>query len=379
MDIANYLSELLGQHGEINVPGLGYFVHVRVGAWYNDAERKFYPPGYKIQFDPQTLDGDDTLTKYIAEKKKISLASSKYFTDKYISALKQEAALQEVPFADLGWFFMDKGKIAFKSKVSNADSASFFGYAPINIKKLNQSAAPEVTIQTDAHAPELVNTPIQATVSAAAASPEPLPLPPPIREIQSTETVNQPEEYFDDEPEPRHGISLWAIILIVVIILASAGLTVYKFKPQWLHLNKGQETQLQPEPKTTPVTKSDTDSVKKAAKLADTTKKAILKPDSALKTTTVATPPADSSTGPVFAVILGSFKTVKKAQVEADIYQKKGVDARVYSGPGTGKLIKVVTGSFATYDEAKAQKDRLVKEKKIETTSYPYQLVKHQK
>jgi cell division septation protein DedD len=377
MDIANYLSELLGQHGEISVPGLGYFVHVRVGAWYNDAERKFYPPGYKIQFDPQTLDGDDTLTKYIAEKKKISLASSKYFTDKYIGALKQEAALQEVPFADLGWFFTDKGKIAFKSKISNNDNASFYGYAPVSIKKLNQPAAPEVTAQTAAPAPEPADTPVQAT--AAIPSPEPLPLPPPVRNIEFTETVNQPEEYVDDEPEPRRGISLWAIILIVVIILASAALTVYKFKPQWLHLNKGQEMQLQPEPKATPVTKSDTDSVKKAAQPADTIKKAILKPDSALKTASVATPPADSSTAPVFAVILGSFKTVKKAQAEADIYQKKGVDARVYSGPGTGKLIKVVTGSFATYDEAKAQKDRLVKEKKIETTSYPYQLVKHQK
>jgi cell division septation protein DedD len=378
MDIANYLSELLGQHGEISVPGLGHFVHVRVSAWYNDAERKFYPPGYKIQFNPQIVDGDDTLTRYIAEKKKISLASSKYFTDKYINSLKQEAALQEVPFADLGWFFMDKGKIAFKSKISNADNASFYGYAPVGIKKLNQPAAPEVTVETGTAAPEAVGTPVQAT-TAAVQSPEPLPLPPPIREILSEETVNQPEEYFDAEPEPRRSISTWAIVLIAIIILASAGLTIYKFKPQWLRLNKGQEMQLPPEPKATPVTKSDTDSVKKAAPPTDTIKKAILKPDSALKTASAATPPADSSTGPVFAVILGSFKTVKKAQAEADNYQRKGVDARVYSGPGTGKLIKVVTGSFATYDEAKAQKDRLVKEKKIEITSYPYQLVKHQK
>ncbi|QEC75676.1 HU domain-containing protein [Mucilaginibacter ginsenosidivorax] len=378
MDIANYLSELLGQHGEISVPGLGYFVHVRVGAWYNDAERKFYPPGYKIQFDPQTLDGDDTLTKYIAEKKKISLASSKYFTDKYISALKQEAALQEVPFADLGWFFMDKGRIAFKSKVSNTDNASFYGYAPVSIKKLNQPAAPEVTAQPGTVAPEHVSTPIQATTTPVQ-SPEPLPLPPPIRDIQFTETVNQPEEYIDDEPEIRRGISLWAIILIVVIILASAALTVYKFKPQWLHLNKGQETQLLPEPKATPVTKSDTDSVKKVAQPADTIKKAISKPDSTLNKASVVAPPADSSTGPVFAIILESTKTLAKAQAEADHFQKKGVDARVYSGPGTGKLIKVVTGSFTTYEEAKAQKDRLVKEKKIDIKSYPYQLVKHQK
>jgi cell division septation protein DedD len=378
MDIANYLSELLGRQGEISVPGLGHFVHVRVSAWYNDAERKFYPPGYKIQFDPQVVDGDDTLTKYIAEKKKISLASSKYFTDKYISALKQEAALQEVPFAGLGWFFMDKGKIAFKSKISNADSASFYGYAPISIKKLNQPEITEVPVET----PETVSapaiTPIQEPADNSVSPPEPMPLPRPIREIPE-ETADQPVEYFDDEPEEKRGISAWAIILVVVIILASAGLTIYKFKPQWLHLNNGQEILLPPVTKAPPVVKHDTDSVKKAMQPADTTNKAILKPDSSLKKANVATTQADSSTGPVFAVILGSFKTVKKAQIEADIYQKKGVDARVYSGPGTGKLIKVVTGSFGTYEEAKAQKDRLVKEKKIEITSYPYQLVKHQK
>src|SRR5206468_8049109 len=115
-------------------------------------------------------DDDDTLTKYIAEKKKISLASSKYFTDKYISALKQEAALQEAPFAGLGWFFMDKGKIAFKSKVSNADNASFYGYAPISIKKLNQHEITEVQVED----PEPAATPpIQEPTDNSTLPPKP--------------------------------------------------------------------------------------------------------------------------------------------------------------------------------------------------------------
>lgn len=370
MDIANYLSELLGQHGEISVPGLGYFVHVRVGAWYSDAERKFYPPGYKIQFDPQTLDGDDTLTKYIAEKKKISLASSKYFTDKYISALKQEAALQEVPFADLGWFFMDKGKIAFKSKVSNTDSASFFGYAPVSIKKLNQPAAPEVTAQTAAPAPEPVDTPVQAT--AAIPSPEPLPLPPPVRNIEFTETVNQPEEYVDDEPEARRGISLWAIILIVVIILASAALTVYKFKPQWLHLNKGQETQVSPETKAVPVVKSDTDSVKKAAQPADTIKKTILKPDSALNK--VAAPVNDTLARVRYELLAGAFKKKTDAQKTIIQYKKLGFTAHILENV-PGRLFKLSLGTYFVREEAVEAKQKIVSTGKIsddKITIQPY-------
>ncbi len=134
-----------------------------------------------------------------------------------------------------------------------------------------------------------------------------------------------------------------------------------------------------PAEKVTPVVKRDTDSVKKAAQPSDTTKKAILKPDSALNTANAALPLADTVKGPVFAVFLGSFKTVTKGTQEAENYKKKGVDARIYTGRGTGKLIKVITGSFATYEEAKAEKDRLVKAKKIKTDSYPYQLVKPQK
>jgi hypothetical protein len=377
MDIANYLSELLGQHEKISVPGLGYFVHVRVNATYNDAERKFYPPGYKIQFDTQTIEDDDTLTRYIADRKKISLASSKYFTDKYISALKQEASLQEVPFADLGWFFMDKGKIAFKSKISNTDNAAFFGYEPISIKKLNQTTEPEVVA-----APPVVSTPIAATpveASEPEATPEPLPLPPPIRAY--TPVAEQPEEYFEDEPEERRGLSIWAIILIVIIILGSALFTVYKFKPELLHLNKnkGQEMQLPVQTNTPPVATPDTDSLKKAAKAIDSVK-AISKPDSALKKTTAAvTPPVDTVAKPVFVIFAGSFRKLPQAEIFIKELKGRGIEARTLTGAGTGQRVKVIIGSFASSADAEAEKNKLIGLKKIATDSYSQQLPNIQK
>jgi hypothetical protein len=378
MDIANYLSELLGQHGQISVPGLGYFAHVRVNAWYNDAERKFYPPGYKIQFEPQAVEGDDTLTQYIADKKKISLASSKYFTDKYISALKQEASLQEVPFADLGWFFMDKGKISFKSKVSNTDNAAFWGYEPISIKKLNQTAEPEVAAIPVA---PIVSVPIAAPIEAQEAEivPEPLPLPPPIRAY--TPVAEQREEYFEDEPEERRGLSIWAIVLIVIIILGSALFTVYKFKPELLHLNKsnGQEIQLPAESNTPPVAKPDTDSLKKAAKPTDTIR-AISKPDSALsKTTAAVTPPADTVAKPVFVIFAGSFRKLPQAEIFIKELKGRGLEARTLTGAGTGQRVKVIIGNFASSADAEAEKNKLIGLKKIATDSYSQQLPNIQK
>src|ERR1700754_3938235 len=160
MDIANYLSELLDRHGKISVPGLGYFTQVRVNGYYHDAEKQFYPPGYQIKFNPEPFD-DDTLVQHIAEKKKISLASSKYFTEKYITGLKQEVASKEVPFANLGWFYTEHGQIAFKPNHNHNDDPEFYGYAPIALKKLNEE--PE----------KPVPPPLPFTLSAP--SPEPVP------------------------------------------------------------------------------------------------------------------------------------------------------------------------------------------------------------
>src|ERR1700749_1233618 len=138
MDIANYLSELLNRHSKVGVPGLGSFTQVRVNGYYNSAEGKLYPPAYQVQFSPEPFN-DDTLVEYIAQKKNISLASSRYFTEKYITGLKQEAAAKEVPFASLGWFYTDNGEIAFKQGANHNEGPEFYGLAPIAIKKLSDA------------------------------------------------------------------------------------------------------------------------------------------------------------------------------------------------------------------------------------------------
>lgn len=367
MDIANYLSELLSLHGEINVPGLGYFVHERVSGYYNDAEGKFYPPGFKIQFDPQIIEGDDTLTKYIAESKKISLASSKYFTEKYITGLKNEVALQDVPFADLGWFYMDKGRIAFRAAEKHGDNTSFFGYQPIVIRKLTGDEENSV-IKT-----KVVSIVLQPP------PPLPLPTPPPLPSALpfQPQVVEQEEEYFEDEPEYKRGISTWTIILIIVIVLAAAAFGLYKFRPDLFNFSKGNPAPAPVEnPELKPVAKIDTDTTKIMKPTIDTPAKAISKPDSALNKSEAA---ADTVAKPVYAIFIGSFKTVTMSQREIANYKRAGIDARIWSGPGTGKRIKIITGSFASSEEAEAEKNKLIASKKISKGSYTQQLINPKK
>jgi len=113
MNLADYLSELLGLHDEVNVPGLGYFIRNRVNAYYNDTEARFYPPYHQVKFVPQPKD-DDTFAQYVADKKNISLASSKYFVEKFIIKLREDASGGKFLFADLGSFQTDLDQLVFK-------------------------------------------------------------------------------------------------------------------------------------------------------------------------------------------------------------------------------------------------------------------------
>jgi cell division septation protein DedD len=183
MDVAYYLSELLGQHGEINVPGLGYFVQLRVDGYYNNDEATFYPPHHKVGFDPQYIQ-DEVLTQYLALKKNISLASSKYFTEKYISNLKQEALLQDVAIADLGWLHIEESNLIFKPVEIQANDPFFYGYPRIKTDKpannfngesLEVPPTPEPAMAPE-HGPEAATGPIllPETIIPEAAMPDPV-------------------------------------------------------------------------------------------------------------------------------------------------------------------------------------------------------------
>ncbi|MCJ8210284.1 hypothetical protein MUY27_11245 [Mucilaginibacter sp. RS28] len=145
MDLANYASELIKQHGALIVPGLGYFAHVRRSAYYDAETGTIYPPYFEITFDPFRRDvNDTTMAAYITERKNISLASASYFLDKYISKIKLQAETEEVAFADLGYFYLDaQAKLAFRpSQIEMRQNASLFGYQPVQLQKIKDLGLP---------------------------------------------------------------------------------------------------------------------------------------------------------------------------------------------------------------------------------------------
>lgn len=231
MDIAYYISDLLAQQGELTVPSLGYFVQIRMAAYYDNQEKKFYPPHYSVQFDPQIIDEDESLANYIAASKNISQASAKYFIEKYITNLKSQAVVEDVPFGNLGTFSSDGLKLTFKSATKNDDPA-FFGHPAISVNRIgdNQPARTTATAPIPAVTASADTT---ATSTPANAAPEPtknIPPPSPAPAVMAPLNSTPPqEEVYEDEPRK---VGIWIALAVIVVALAIAAGAIYKYKPE---------------------------------------------------------------------------------------------------------------------------------------------------
>ncbi len=145
MDLFDYASELFNQHNELYVPGLGHFAQTRKSIYYNDGN--LYPPVKQTTFDHNPAEENDELISYFATKKRISPASAKYFVDKLVGQLKEQANTGESEFADLGTFYTSNGALSFKPRHTNEENDPLvFGYAPVSFFKLaDRTDKPTVT------------------------------------------------------------------------------------------------------------------------------------------------------------------------------------------------------------------------------------------
>jgi hypothetical protein len=349
MNFADYLSELLGQHDEVSVPGLGCFVRERINGYYNDKEARFYPPYHQVKFVPQPKDDDDTFAQYVADKKNISLASSKYFAEKFISKLREDAARSKYLFADLGSFQVEQEQLVFKPNDKIPADPAFYGYPPINIYKAGQQTNGGIA------RPAFPETVQQATVPVAAAATPFQPIP------------SQPQ-YFEEEPEKK-GINIWLIIIICIAAVALALFGVYKFYPAVFdkvtgtyHNITNKDSVVQP--------------VVRHEIKVDTAKKATATVDTTAKTTVAATPApaqvvnaADTVKQQRFEIIEGSFRKLPSANTAVRYLKNKGVDAKILTD-APGPLLKISVGTYPSHDEAEAARLALINSGKISKKSY---------
>jgi len=360
MNLADYLSELLGQQDEVSLPGLGYFVRKRVNGYYNDKEGKFYPPYHHVKFVPEGKD-DDAFALYVAKKKNISLASSKYFTEKFVSKLKEDAAKTNYPFSDLGLFYTDQDELVFKPNEKIASDASFYGYMPLNISKVGQQQQPP--------AGQVLPTAVQA-ISTPELAPSPIKT---LRQLQQ-------EQYVEEEYEQERPSKIWWILLITIVVIALGVFGVYKFYPTAFDKLKASYHKTFKKdgaimPPVRPVAKPDSlnsDTVIKAVSSADSSGKPV--PPAGLGQGIAV---ADTENVSRFELVVASFKGHPSAERELAKYKAEGLDKAKIVTDAPGPLVKVSVGTYPSLDIAEIAKNEYIKTGKIPATSNILEIKPH--
>jgi hypothetical protein len=392
MDIAYYISDLLGQQGELSVPNLGYFVQTRMNAWYDDKARQFHPPHFSVLFDPQVIDDDETLATYISSHKKISLASAKYFIEKYTGNLKNQVVIEDVPFANIGTFSSNGVKLTFQSD-SKTDDPGFFAFKPVDAYKVGEARVK--TVETDT--PPIVTQQPAAVVTPAYQAPTPVAVEPvpvaPAAEFPLNTTPAEEQEEYEYEEEPARSLSVWIIVLIIVLALAAAFVGVYKFKPQLFGSLFSHKEQYSPNNNApVSVVKKDSltaknDSLKKdsAAKIdtAKLTPPPVATPDVATTTpptaaaTTTATASPDSVVKGDWVIRAGAAPTKSGAEQILDNLKGKGfTQARLEKKDvKRGNNYKVILGVYKTREAANSAQQDLVATGKIKAGNIPIEKV----
>lgn len=356
MDLAVYISELLGLEGEVNVPGIGHFAQVRVNGYYNEHENKFYPPTHEVNFDPQSKD-DEGLAKYIANKKNISLASSKYFIDKYVAGLKQQLASGKTDLPGLGYLYTNGPVLAFNADyTSKTSDPAFYGLPPVNIdqpeKKPDVVYTPPVKEEVKPiEEPPLV-TPVEdapvVPVEDTPVHPVPQETPVPEPTVEETPVYEEPGYAADEQEDPGRR-NTWIAILLIAIIALLALLGLYKYKPAWF--DKSDE-----KPQTFVAVNADT--TKKLSDIDTLAKAAVTAPQQTINA------PVDTLATLRYEILGGAFKTLSQATEVIKNYQKLGLQPRLLKH-APGNYYKITLGTYFNKDEAQKAADSILTATKI--------------
>lgn len=343
MNLADYLSELLGQYEEVSVPGLGFFKRRRINGYYNDNEAKFYPPHHTVTFVEEPKD-DDVFAQYVADKKNISLASSKYFTEKFVSKLREDALTGRYQLAGIGIFYTDNDQLVFEPADKINTDPAFYGYPEVSISKIGKR--------------DTVVEPEAPTASAAAPAPEPV-VEPVVEPLVSEPVATAPYQPYVEEETERKKTSIWLVLLIIVAALALAVFGIYKFYPATFDQLKASYYGATGQTAVVPVSRHEVkaDTNKKPAPVADTTAK-----------TAVAPGPAVTAERSDWQIIDFSVRYLSTANAEAARLKAKGVDAKVITDT-LYRLLRVSAGAFPTKTAADSAMQVMIKEGKIRKKS----------
>lgn len=329
MDIAQYISDLLNEHNEVSLPGIGTFFKRNVSAHYNEDEGLYHPPSRKIDYKAEE-GSDSTLVQHIVFSKHISESSAMYFVERFCDNLRKNLDKDsKVNISPLGTLFKkDSGYVLEQSELQS--SLEHFGLKPVK----------EYQFSGD-----------HATIAASPAA-----------------DLTEPEA--ENRPSSSKGLF---IVLGLLLVLGTLTALAYYFYPQYFK-NLTLPGIKAPSKKTAPLPLPQEDSLEESEALADTILKNLEReglhgaevekaPDTLNISTTASaadtlkTPALPSKT---YEVIVASFGLKKEAENSIKNLRKAGIDAKVVVDTKKPKY-KVSIGGFPTMQAADKEKRRIQK------------------
>ena len=333
MDIAQYISDLLKEHNEVGLPGIGTFFKRRANAYYDKQEGIFYPPSDKIAFKAEEADSD-LLVKHIIDSKRISETSALYFIERFCENIKN--ALENDSTANispLGKLIKSDNDYKFESSAA-VEGALYFGLKPIKEQQISAITS------------ELPSPPV--------------------------DTVEETEDLDIAANETRSGSrKLWITLIVLLLLGTLAGLAYYLYPQYFKNLRlpgSSKPSNKSVKPAAAP------DSIEKSVAFADSIVDQLEKqglhaevekaPDS-VNISSSATSPDSLKAIPaptrVYEVIVASFALEREAQTSVRGLRKRGIDAKIVIDTRKPKY-KISIGTFTSMATAAKEKNRMQKD-----------------
>jgi nucleoid DNA-binding protein len=149
MEITQAIRRLLFLEDCLIIPGLGGFVSSYHPAMIDQSTGTFFPPVKEVVFNPELVQNDGLLVRYLAHEKGISADSARLMIDGFVTRVRIELEKGE-PFAleNLGQFLLDRDRvIRFQADPGTNLSLGSFGLPALQVRELApaaQIAAPVV-------------------------------------------------------------------------------------------------------------------------------------------------------------------------------------------------------------------------------------------
>ncbi|WP_421938722.1 SPOR domain-containing protein [Pedobacter sp.] len=147
MDILLYLSELLQQHKEVGITGLGTFYKKKFPGRYDKEKQSFLPPGYTLEFSPEVKE-ENILPEFITEKRNISAESANYYVAQFVEDTNKKLELEhEAVLENIGrLFFTEHEGLSFEPAKDINYGSEFYGLPTLSE---SETIAPEPTQTTN--------------------------------------------------------------------------------------------------------------------------------------------------------------------------------------------------------------------------------------